>query len=210
MRGQRSHSCDPEPRYPLRIGFGFLKTAVAGIMLLAACTPTHQPRYGDIAATAPPVAADRARLFFYRDYEPYESLARPYISLARPPPFPSRAEFYIETFRRAPISSPSTAMASILSSQRQSRPRQARPTTSKSSRSAAGLPAAAQMTTTSAIPSSSCSSSPNRHAARSPPSHFSDVLRRGNSGQEDVTPPEIFRRDQSRPEQFAIRPGECA
>ncbi len=81
MRGQRSHSRDPEPRYPLRIGFGFLKTAVAGIMLLAACTPTHQPRYGDIAATAPPVAADRARLFFYRDYEPYESLARPYISL---------------------------------------------------------------------------------------------------------------------------------
>jgi len=81
MRGQRSHSRDPELRYPLRIGFGFLKTAVAGIMLLAACTPTHQPRYGDIAATAPPVAADRARLYFYRDYEPYESLARPYIFL---------------------------------------------------------------------------------------------------------------------------------
>jgi hypothetical protein len=81
MRGQRSHSRDPERRCALRIGFEILNTAVAGVLLLAACTAAPQPRYGDIAATAPPVAADRARLYFYRDYEPYESLARPYISL---------------------------------------------------------------------------------------------------------------------------------
>jgi hypothetical protein len=81
MGGQASHRGDPKPARPLCVGFRILKTTAAGVMLLAACTTAPQPRYGDIAATATPVAADRARLYFYRDYEPYESLARPYIYL---------------------------------------------------------------------------------------------------------------------------------
>jgi hypothetical protein len=78
MNGQGSRSNEPEP---VRVGFRFPKTALAAVMLLAACTAAHQPRYGDIAATVPPMSADRARLYFYRDYEPYESLTRPYIFL---------------------------------------------------------------------------------------------------------------------------------
>jgi len=78
MNGQGLRSSQPEP---VRVGFRFPKTAVAAVMLLAACTAAHQPRYADIAATVPPMSADRARLYFYRDYEPYESLARPYIYL---------------------------------------------------------------------------------------------------------------------------------
>ncbi len=34
-----------------------------------------------MAATIPPLAADRARIYFYREYEPYESLARPALYL---------------------------------------------------------------------------------------------------------------------------------
>src|SRR5690242_5146168 len=78
MNGQGSRSSEPER---VRVGFRLPKTALAAVMLLAACTAAHQPRYADIAATVPPMSADRARLYFYRDYEPYESLARPYIYL---------------------------------------------------------------------------------------------------------------------------------
>ena len=39
------------------------------------------PTLADVAAQLPPVPADRARFFFYRDYEPYESLGRPYVTL---------------------------------------------------------------------------------------------------------------------------------
>ena len=78
MNGQGSRSSQPEP---VRVGFRFPKTALTAVMLLAACTAAHQPRYADIAATVPLLSADRARLYFYRDYELYESLARPYIFL---------------------------------------------------------------------------------------------------------------------------------
>ena len=70
----------PEPARPLRIASRFL-ISTAGVMLLAACAATPQARYADIAATVPPLSADRARIYFYREYEPYESLARPYIYL---------------------------------------------------------------------------------------------------------------------------------
>jgi hypothetical protein len=48
--------------------------------LLTACAGQAGPpgpRYADVAAGLPPPAADRARVFFYRDWEPYESLSRP-------------------------------------------------------------------------------------------------------------------------------------
>jgi len=55
--------------------------ALLGVALaLAACGP-RPPTYGEVAAQVPPVSADRARLFIYRDYEPYESLSRPYLYL---------------------------------------------------------------------------------------------------------------------------------
>jgi hypothetical protein len=63
------------------IGRRVVLLAVLGLALgLAACGP-RPPRYGEVAAQVAPVAADRARLFIYRDYEPYESLGRPYLYL---------------------------------------------------------------------------------------------------------------------------------
>jgi hypothetical protein len=85
MSDQCLHTRDPEPVCSMCIGSRFLRAAAASVMLLAACTTTQQPRYADIPATVPPVAADRVRLYFYRDYEPYESLARPYIYLNNQP-----------------------------------------------------------------------------------------------------------------------------
>ena len=55
--------------------------ALLGVVLaLAACGP-RPPRYGEIASQVPPVRPDLARLYIYRDYEPYESLSRPYLYL---------------------------------------------------------------------------------------------------------------------------------
>jgi len=81
MSGECSSTRYPEPVRRLRIGFRLLKAAAVGAMLLSACTTAHPTRYGDIASTVPPVSADRARFYFYREYEPYDSLARPYIYL---------------------------------------------------------------------------------------------------------------------------------
>lgn len=81
MSTEGSGSSVPDSVRPRRIGFKFPKIAVAAVMLLAACTTAHQPQYADIPARVPPPAADRARFYFYRDYELYESLARPYIYL---------------------------------------------------------------------------------------------------------------------------------
>lgn len=57
---------------------------LGGLALLGACTgaggPTG-PTFAEVSAQLPPVPADRARFYFYRDYEPYESLGRPYITL---------------------------------------------------------------------------------------------------------------------------------
>ena len=57
--------------------------ALAGLLaLLSACgAGTAGPRFADVAAQLPPLAPDRARFFFYRDYELYESMGRPYITL---------------------------------------------------------------------------------------------------------------------------------
>jgi Protein of unknown function (DUF2846) len=57
---------------------GFMLGAVA--LATAACGPPA-PLYPEVAATIPPPAADRARIYFYREYEPYESLARPELYL---------------------------------------------------------------------------------------------------------------------------------
>ena len=50
------------------------------MMALAACGQ-RPPEYAEIAAQVPPVRPGLARLFIYRDYEPYESLSRPYLYL---------------------------------------------------------------------------------------------------------------------------------
>ena len=81
MSEQCPNTRDLEPACSLRASIRFLKVAAACLILLSACATAHQPRYADVAATVAPVSADRARLYFYREYEPYESLGRPYIYL---------------------------------------------------------------------------------------------------------------------------------
>ncbi len=54
------------------------------LALLGACGGTGAPggpRYAEVAGQVPAVAPDRARFYFYRDYELYESQDRPYIRL---------------------------------------------------------------------------------------------------------------------------------
>lgn len=51
----------------------FLAMAAA---VLAGCAGARGPLYPEMASTIPPLAADRARIYFYRDYEPYESLSQ--------------------------------------------------------------------------------------------------------------------------------------
>jgi uncharacterized protein DUF2846 len=53
------------------------RLALALLLGLAACTGPSGPRFPEVAASVPPVPADRGRIYFYRDYEPYESLSRP-------------------------------------------------------------------------------------------------------------------------------------
>jgi hypothetical protein len=53
---------------------------IASLVLLGACSgQIREPVFASI--TTPPVAADLARVYFYRAFEPYESLARPLIYL---------------------------------------------------------------------------------------------------------------------------------
>jgi predicted small lipoprotein YifL len=47
------------------------------LFALAACAGPSGPLFPEVAGTVPPVPADRGRIYFYRDYEPYESLSRP-------------------------------------------------------------------------------------------------------------------------------------
>jgi hypothetical protein len=58
--------------------------AFAALTFLSACAagggPTG-PTFAQVAAQVPPAPPDRARIFFYRDYEPYDSLGRPNITL---------------------------------------------------------------------------------------------------------------------------------
>ena len=49
-------------------------SALAVLALLAACTGGRAPAgptFAQVAAQVPPAPPDRARIFFYRDYEPY-------------------------------------------------------------------------------------------------------------------------------------------
>jgi predicted RNA-binding protein with TRAM domain len=57
---------------------------MALLLLLAACAGGGGPpgtHYADVAAQIPKLTPDQARFFFYRYYEPYEGLDRPYIRL---------------------------------------------------------------------------------------------------------------------------------
>jgi len=51
------------------------------LIALAGCAAARGPLYPEMASTIPPLAADRARIYFYRDYEPYESLSQAYLYL---------------------------------------------------------------------------------------------------------------------------------
>jgi len=46
-------------------------------LIAASCTPLPTTS----SVVIPPIPSDVARLWFYRDYEPYETLARPYVRL---------------------------------------------------------------------------------------------------------------------------------
>jgi len=63
----------------------FVGTLIFAVALgLAACAGGGEPpgpRFASVAAQLPPVPADRARFFFYRDYSLYDSVQRPYIAL---------------------------------------------------------------------------------------------------------------------------------
>jgi hypothetical protein len=54
---------------------------VVVFIAVAACAGPHEPLYPQVAASIPPVPPDRARIYFYRDYEPYDSLSRANILL---------------------------------------------------------------------------------------------------------------------------------
>src|SRR6516162_8659580 len=53
------------------------------LLALASCLGPTAPYYPQVAATIPPVPAGQGRIYFYREYEPYESLSRPYLYLNR-------------------------------------------------------------------------------------------------------------------------------
>ena len=55
-----------------------LRSAAIGL-LLAAADGTQLPPTNSVAI--PPIRTGDARLWFYRDYEPHETLARPYVRL---------------------------------------------------------------------------------------------------------------------------------
>jgi len=58
--------------------------ALAVLTLVSACSAGGAqtgPTFDQVAAQVPRVPSDRARIFFYRDYEPYDSLGRPDITL---------------------------------------------------------------------------------------------------------------------------------
>lgn len=56
--------------------------ALGASLLVAACAGGPPgPTYSQVAQTIPTLPAGEARIFFFRDYEPYESLARPWIYL---------------------------------------------------------------------------------------------------------------------------------
>jgi hypothetical protein len=50
---------------------------------LAGCLGPTAPFYPEVATTIPPVPPGQGRIYFYREYEPYESLSRPPLFLNR-------------------------------------------------------------------------------------------------------------------------------
>ena len=63
-------------------------TLIAALVLLGGCAGhMREPVFASVGTT--PVGADRARVYFYRAFEPYESLARPLIYLNGAPLAPS-------------------------------------------------------------------------------------------------------------------------
>src|SRR5690348_5536432 len=74
---QLVHATEPVMMRVLRsAGLVFLLT-------VAGCLGTQAPLYPQVAATVPPAPPNQGRIYFYRDYEPYESLSRPYLYLNR-------------------------------------------------------------------------------------------------------------------------------
>ena len=64
------------------------RSLIAALVLLGGCAGrTREPVFASVRTT--PVRADLARLYFYRAFEPYESLARPLIYLNGTPLAPS-------------------------------------------------------------------------------------------------------------------------
>jgi hypothetical protein len=59
------------------------RAGIALFLALAGCLGPTAPFYPEVAATIPPVPSGQGRIYFYRDYEPYESLSRPYLYLNR-------------------------------------------------------------------------------------------------------------------------------
>ena len=51
------------------------------LLLLALAGCVQAPRFPAVASRIPPLRAEEARIYFYRDYEPYESLSEPRIFL---------------------------------------------------------------------------------------------------------------------------------
>lgn len=51
------------------------------LLLLAVAGCAQPPPFPAVAPLLPPLAPDLARVYFYRDYEPFESLSEPYIYL---------------------------------------------------------------------------------------------------------------------------------
>ena len=61
-----------------------LKALGLSVLLLSACAgggAPGGPTFAEVSARLPSLPADRVRFFFYRDYEPYESLGRPYVTM---------------------------------------------------------------------------------------------------------------------------------
>jgi hypothetical protein len=61
----------------------FRLAGAALLLALAGCLGPTAPYYPQVATTIPPVAPGQGRIYFYRDYEPYESVSRPYLYLNR-------------------------------------------------------------------------------------------------------------------------------
>ncbi len=61
----------------------FRLVGAAFLLAITGCLGPQAPFYPQVASTVPPVPSGQGRIYFYRDYEPYESLSRPYLYLNR-------------------------------------------------------------------------------------------------------------------------------